>query len=61
MKNLLDKGWKNALPPGITNRSNNPRGVDSFYTLPKDNRTIELKKITEMLKETSKNKTVISK
>ena len=61
MKNRLEKGWKNALPPGITNRSNNPRGVDSFYTLPKDNRTIELKKITERLKETSKNRTVISK
>jgi len=57
----LQKGWKNALPPGITNPSNNPQGVDSFYTLPKDTRTIELKKITEMLKETSKNKTAISK
>jgi arylsulfatase A-like enzyme len=61
MKNLLQKGWKNALPPGITNPSNNPRGVDSFYALPKDNRTIELKKIKEMLISTSKNRTAISR
>ncbi len=28
---LIKRGWKSALPEGITNKSNNPRGDDSWY------------------------------
>ena len=28
---ILKNGWKNALPPGIVNKSNNPMGNDSEY------------------------------
>lgn len=31
MKKILDKGWKKALPLGIENHANNPKGDDSFY------------------------------
>lgn len=30
---ILKEGWKKALPPGMVNKSNNPRGDDSEYLM----------------------------
>lgn len=31
-REILEGGWKNALPPGVVNRSNNPPANDTEYT-----------------------------
>ena len=40
-REILSKGWKAALPPGVTTRSDMPKGDDSWYYLSKENKKEE--------------------
>ena len=60
LREQFSKGWKGALPPGVANHSDLPRGDDSWYSMSKQKqataKTPKTKTQPKGLGETSENK-----